>query len=191
MLIPWLRKTVIDELRPLLNYNIPNTTHRYFQKIVLITNSINLEYTLAMWENTHQTIQFLLMDAFTETDSSLTLQMKRLQIQCFNLYANILSYSELEGSEEVNSTFSIILTEEKKMLESISWCIKPIYARKTLNLSINLCVLEITDSFVQCLCKAYHDDYELDTVVRFENSTVKWYKQISFADRYASQYFML
>ena len=151
---------------------IEKNKHRFFKKIVVRINSINIKKTLLMRENIQQIIRFVLNEFFQINENDITFQLNKLKIKCITLFNMILFIIENTKIESTKIAMSIICNENQKNA-FITNRIKSFYVVNTLLFSINIYLLNVVNEFVMRFKNVYTQNYDVQCFTRFEFNVLR------------------
>jgi hypothetical protein len=158
-----------------------------WKKIVYTTNHRNPEKDLFVWENFAQTVRFLLLDSFSDTDPGLTTQMKTLQDTIPSMFTSLLAgNNELPGVAMENDGGGGASTsvEMRPVGDAAHASVLTIGRLKTtLCESLSLPVKEsgMTEQFRAELTAAYFQYYGRQiTIMGTRTQALKWWKKVSW-----------
>ncbi|KAI0599024.1 hypothetical protein F4775DRAFT_591811 [Biscogniauxia sp. FL1348] len=171
--------------------------HKLWKKIVYSTNHRSPEKDLFAWENFAQTIRFVLLDAYKDSDVELTEQLKKLHQTVPSLFTSVLrgqeevpglpglpglnDTTELSAPEQSSATVELIDDEKHRDVKVLGLLKAQIY--KDLQLPVK--ESEMTADFRRMLMAAYKD-YGRQPSIMGTQQVVKWWKKVSWDDSRSS-----
>lgn len=165
------------------NVLIGEDKHKFFKKAVMHTNFRDVEKSLLLKESLQQTICFLRLEAFIDTDPDLTAAVQDIAKLCPKLLMSVSPPSDLQdGAVYVEESEIEIAPDEHHANPRALVCIPSKFARDVLHLPICPSTLPLASSFARLLREAFARDYNSPNIFSFGTIPLQWCQKLSFMD---------
>ncbi|KAI1102952.1 hypothetical protein F4804DRAFT_247491 [Jackrogersella minutella] len=149
--------------------------HKLWKRVVYTTNHKAPERDLFVFENVIQTIRFLLLNAFADTDSELTQQMHELNNRMPSLFSLILRGIHVVGESQ---------EDEDDDAADISWTAQHSVVfrlEKLDNIPDNASVMDL--HLRSLVTQSYSRDCNQQVTIMGTSQVLKWWKKISWDEK--------
>lgn len=167
------------------NVLIGEDKHKWFKQIIYESNFSNVERHLLGRENMQQTLRLIILGSFEQSESVLTVQIRRLHAKCPALFESLLPKSERQEDETNDEDFLHIQSDIIHSRPLGLHRLQPKYCHQVLDLPTRSPMLHQYNRLRNQLRLAYEKDYEMHSIYEFGTAPIMWCKKLSFHDRYA------
>ncbi|KAL7624010.1 hypothetical protein AAE478_001475 [Parahypoxylon ruwenzoriense] len=170
--------------------------HKLWKRVVYTTNHRAPEKDLFHWENVTQTIRFLLLDAFADTDNELTAQLQKLNKTMPTLFSFILRGIRVVNENQENEDDDEIADNSWTVQHSVVFKLKkmdgiPDNASVVGRLNTKSCrethlptkESQMDPQLRSLVTNSYNHDYNRQVTIMGSSQVLKWWKRISWDER--------
>ncbi|RYP32260.1 hypothetical protein DL767_005311 [Monosporascus sp. MG133] len=158
-----------------------------WKKVVYTTNHRSPEKDLFAWENFAQTLRFVLLDAFADTDQILTAQMKLIHETVPTLFSRFLKgqfeVPGIEDAEEAgNAVIASISSADDDDHRNVATASR-LKLQVCRELSLPIKESDMDASWMAMLTRAYEHDYGRAVTIMGTRQVLKWWKKVSWSEK--------
>lgn len=156
---------------------------RLWKNLVVTMNHRNPEKDCLSYENMMQTVRLTLLDGFQD-EPDMTKKLKNLAASVPTLFSSLLPHDELardDAEDEDDPSITLrIVTDGSHPAATVLIAVK---ARVYKAMGFPTREAEMQPVFARQVRDAYRADYDRN-IIMSTNLRVRWWKKVSFADRY-------